>query len=80
MKCADYTSAVFVDRIQQAEQQREVSQRQLALAKRKLAAEAEGSRIEKERVLKMQVRRTTNNHTVERMEYIGVSRDVTLVR
>lgn len=41
---------------QQAEQQQEASQHRLELAKRKLVAEAESARVEKERVLRMQVR------------------------
>lgn len=47
---------LLVGLVQQAEQQQEASQKQLALAKRKLVAEAESNRVEKERMLRMQVR------------------------
>ena len=41
--------------MQQAEQQQEASRQQLALGRRKLAAEAESKRVENERMLRMQV-------------------------
>lgn len=46
---------MLVGLMQQAEQKQEATQQQLALARRKLLAEAESNRREKERMLQMQV-------------------------